>query len=216
MPDDQTTQQQQPQPDATPQASAGQQTPGGQPGTPDEGRSSGSATAGPSHGAGGPDQQSAADATAKPPAEVVLQIPPAATGWMDEEDLAEATRLAKDAGWTQQEAEAFLAEQVALRQQTAARLLAQLQAHPEVGGSRLAATQVAVQRVLDRFLPASSPEGAALRRNLNKTGLGNYPPLVVLLARIGQAMAEDQVPVGHAAGRTRAAEEVLYGADRRA
>jgi hypothetical protein len=48
------------------------------------------------------------------------------------------------------------------------------------------------QRVLDRFLPATDPDGQRLRSPLNKTGYGTFRPLVRFLARIGQAMGEDQ------------------------
>jgi len=75
----------------------------------------------------------------------------------------------------------------------------QLEAHPEIGGAHLEAAQQNAVRALDRFLPATSPEGQQLRTAMNKSGYGDYAPLVVLLSRIGKAMAEDR-PIGGGGG----------------
>jgi hypothetical protein len=67
--------------------------------------------------------------------------------------------------------------------------------------------------VLDRFLPATLPEGQTLRSQLNKSGYSNYAPLVLLLARIGKAMSEDKALNTEAArlGEPKDAATVLYG-----
>ncbi len=87
----------------------------------------------------------------------------------------------------------------------------QLEAHPEVGGDHLQAAEENTSAVLDKFLPAGTPEGDALRRGLNVSGYGNWPPLVLLLHRIGKAMGEDGVVSGKAGGpKKETAPQQLY------
>ena len=68
--------------------------------------------------------------------------------------------------------------------------------------------------MLDTFLPADSPEGKTLRTVFDKTGYGNWTPLILLLARIGKANGEDG-PIGTDAARgssgRRDPATVLYG-----
>ena len=33
----------------------------------------------------------------------------------------------------------------------------------------------------------------SLRKNLNDTGMGNYPPLVKMMAKIGRAIGDDKI-----------------------
>lgn len=133
---------------------------------------------------------------------------------LDQSDIDALATLAKAKGWSQEQAQAALAEQHQYAIDTAARHLSTLQAHPEVGGAHLEAAQAAATRFLDRFLPANTSEGAELRAALNKSGYGNYTPLVVLFARAGKAMGEDR-PISTATHTTpsdqRSAAEVLYG-----
>lgn len=74
------------------------------------------------------------------------------------------------------------------------RFLEQTEAHPEIGGEKLEGAQLNARLVLDKFLPADSDEGRALRDGMDLTGYGNWPPLVLLLSRIGAHFAEDSPP----------------------
>jgi len=85
------------------------------------------------------------------------------------------------------------------------------EAHPEIGGTKLAQAQALANRALDKFLPNDSPEGVALRHGLELSGYGNFAPLVVLLSRIGKAMAEDTPPTGAPShGGEKTVEQTLY------
>lgn len=134
---------------------------------------------------------------------------------LDQADITSLAAIAKAKGWSQEQASAALTEMHQHAVDTAARFLSTLTAHPEVGGAHLEASQLAATQVLDRFLPANTTEGAELRAALNKSGYGNYAPLVVLLARVGKAMGEDR-PIGTrtstAPSTNRSAADVLYGA----
>ena len=134
-------------------------------------------------------------------------------GPLDAADLDSIAVQARAKGWTNDEAQAAATEYSDALKAQSTRFLTDTQAHTEVGGERLAASQEAARTVLDKFLPADSPEGQALRSGFNKTGYGNWAPLVLLLSRIGKAMAEDKplsADVSHAA-KPRDAASVLYG-----
>lgn len=149
------------------------------------------------------------------PETYVFSVPEADRVFASDEDHAIFSDYAKREQMTQAEATAFMADQIAMRRSTSERLLAAAKADPEIGGDKFGATQQSVATVLDRFLPASEPHGARLRSDLTRLGLANYPPLAVLLARIGQAMAEDRPAgggsgPGPSSGDTKPTEEVLW------
>lgn len=160
--------------------------------------------------------------TAPPPARVVpatytLQLPQGPQGAvLDQDDLQSITALAQKYQWTNEEAQAALEESHTQLLTQRGQLRDRLISHAEVGGAHLEAAQVAAFRVLDRFLPVTEAEGAEFRSFIEKTGYGNWTPLVVLLSRIGKAMGEDS-PASRSA--TAAVElqpwEVFYGPDKR-
>jgi hypothetical protein len=154
-----------------------------------------------------------AGVTPAAPIVLALKVPVGADTVLDEHDLAEFTALATREGWTQDEAQAFVGEQVQAAQERHARLLTETKAHPEVGGEALAGSQQRARAVLDRFSPANTPDGEALRRGLTKTGAANWAPLVAMLSRIGKAMGEDTPGsgLGSAAKVERTQADVLYG-----
>jgi hypothetical protein len=135
-------------------------------------------------------------------------------GLLDQEDLTALETLARTKNLTNEQAQAALTEHNDALVAQGARFLEATNAHPEIGGAKLEAAQVNATRALDRFLPATTPEGAALRSALNKTGYGNHPSLVLLLSRIGKAMAEDRpLGSGDTGGATRTVEQLFYGSN---
>jgi hypothetical protein len=114
---------------------------------------------------------------------------------VDASDIETVTGMAKERGWSHEQAQTALNELNAnlLAQSQAFRVT--LDAHPEIGGTKFAAAQERATRVLDKFLPSTSPEGIEFRLALNKSGYGNYAPLMLLMSRIGAAMGEDR-PIG--------------------
>lgn len=130
--------------------------------------------------------------TAGPPAKYELTVSQADAAFADAEDLKTFEAYAREQAMTQEEAATFVTDQIALRRGAHSRLFEAVKAHPEIGGANLEAAQRRANAVLDRFLPTSDTDGAMLRRDLNRLGLSNYPPLVKLLARVGAAMADDR------------------------
>lgn len=155
----------------------------------------------------------AAAAQAVVPDKYTLTLPTGGT--LDATDVETVAAMAKERKWTNEQAQAALDELHTQNSAQAARYLSTLQAHTEVGGAHLEASQLAANRALDHFLPANTPEGAELRSVMNKSGYGNYAPLVVLLSRIGKAMGEDKglaTSASSAAAAPQSAAQVLYGA----
>ena len=129
-----------------------------------------------------------------PPAEYQLRLPEQTP--LDQTDVAFVAAMAKDKGWSQEAAQAALTEMHTQLHQQRETLRAELVADPEVGGTKLEQAQQLALRVLDRFLPDREVLGQRFRRDINRSGHGNYLPLVTLLARIGQAMSEDRPGTG--------------------
>ena len=157
------------------------------------------------------DKAAAEKAAAAAPAKYELTLPEG--GRLDQSDLDEFVAMAKDKGLTSEQAQAVLTEHAQALAAQADRFLTETKSHPEIGGAHLEAAQKLANAALERFLPATAPEGQAFRSFLTKTGYGNSPAVVLLLSRIGKAMAEDQ-PIAAGAGarsQRRSHAEVLFG-----
>jgi hypothetical protein len=132
---------------------------------------------------------------------------------LDAGDIAEVSRIARDQQLTQDEAVMALRSYESALVEQSTKFRAELEADPTIGGAQLVHTQRDAQRALDTFSPASTPEGAALRQFLNKSGLTNSVHLVRLLAAAGRAMGEDR-PIAQAPARgttTPDLVELFYG-----
>lgn len=149
------------------------------------------------------------------PAKYELTVPEG--GHVDEADAKALETIARAKNWTNDQAQQALTEHAASLAAQSGRFREELNAHAEIGGDKLPVTETTVRAVLDRFLPASQPEGARLRADLTKNGYGNYAPLVLLLARIGHAMGEDKPgqQSGGGGNKPKSQEDVLYGSDKK-
>lgn len=135
-------------------------------------------------------------------------------GVLDQSDIDQIAAIAKAKGWTNDQAQAALTDYAENLRVQSERFLTETTAHPEIGGERLAVAQEHARRALDRFLPTTTSEGIALREALDKSGYGNYAPLVLLFSRIGKAMAEDRglnTASAGVPGQRRSAADVLFG-----
>jgi hypothetical protein len=150
-------------------------------------------------------------AAAGPPEKYTLTLPDG--GPLDAEDLPEFEAAARAAGLTNEQAQAALATRAGELTAQSERFLTATKAHAEIGGANLEAAQQRARAVLDKYLPADSAEGKELRSAMDKTGYGNWAPLVLVLSRIGKAMAEDKpvTPGSERAEKPRDAVSVLYG-----
>jgi hypothetical protein len=127
--------------------------------------------------------------TAGPPETYTLEAPPEAG--LEASDLEAFATEARAAGWTNEQAQSVLtlSAQRAIAQRAA--MKAEFDAHPDLGGANAVKAEEGFLRALDRFLPASTPEGARLRTELTKSGNQHNVPFRLLMANIGRAMGED-------------------------
>jgi hypothetical protein len=158
----------------------------------------------------------AAPAAAAAPEKYSL-TPPADNALVDAQDVTAIETMARNANLTNEEAQAVLetaAREATTRHNT---WLEETRADTEVGGANLEASQRASNQVLDRFMPATDPDRAALERLLVHDGLGKYRPVVKFLARIGRAMGEDATSINPRAsgdGQRRSAADVMFGGNK--
>lgn len=117
-------------------------------------------------------------------------------GLLNEHDLKEIETAAREAGLTQEQAQAVVdqAEDRAIAH--AARLRAETEADSTYGGANLTQTRTHALAVIDRVRPPGHPGRAELFATLNRTGLANDLRLVSLLADLGRLMAEDRTVLG--------------------
>jgi hypothetical protein len=152
---------------------------------------------------------------AGPPDKYELTVPEDLSGdGFSEADFETFQAGAREQGLTNDDAQVVLDALPEQYGQQRARFLEITKAHPEIGGDKLEGVQQNARAVLDKFLPADTPEGKQLRDGLTLTGYGNWPPLIMLLNRIHAVIAEDPglgagvVTAG--AGTERSAEDILY------
>lgn len=82
----------------------------------------------------------------------------------------------------------------------------EIKADKEFGGDKFDATVLESKRAADKFVTADEKE------MLNKSGWGNHPVLVRIMARVGRAMGNDTLVVGGAgvSGAKKTDGQVLY------
>lgn len=84
-----------------------------------------------------------------------------------------------------------------------------LEAHAEIGGEHLVATEANINRVLTKFL--SKEELTVFGEEMLLRGVRNNPQLALLLSRIGKGMAEDSPVSGKTTTAPASLEERWYG-----
>lgn len=175
-------------------------------------------TAAPAAG-GEPQPGSDAPEPAKPavPEKYDLKLPEGSP--LDPSRMEEIAALAKERGLSNEAAQELLnGEHAALdkyvSKQTEALVqkdqawVAQLQADPDFGRDKFAENVEHAKRFLQKF---GDPE---LMEQLEKSRLGNFPPLVKALSRAGRAMAPDQiVNASSSGGEKKSLEARLYADD---
>lgn len=156
------------------------------------------------------------DGTATPeskaPEKYSLKLPDG--GRIDEHDLATIETIARQQGWTNDEAQARVTEHAAAIDAQSARFLDDTKRDAAYGGARLDDTLKFATRALDKLRPKGTPRGDGFRALLDKSGYGNHIEVVSLLADLGKAMAEDGAGAGGAgsdSGETMDAASLIYG-----
>lgn len=153
----------------------------------------------------------------KPAEELSLKVPE--NSFVTEERVKELTKLAKDNGLTNEQAQSlvnvehdsivrFQQAQVAEFERLSKNVWVEdLKKDPEFGGEKFNETVALSNRVAKQYAPE------ALMKELEK-GYGNYPDLAKMLARIGKDMESSKfVPAGSAAKTPVSTAEKWYGKD---
>jgi hypothetical protein len=163
-------------------------------------------------GKGGTDDAAAAAAAAaaagakKAPDKYTLTVPEG--GRLEAGDLAEIEALARANDLTQEEAAAYLADVDARVKATSDKWAAETKADPDLGGDKLAATQVLTKAAIDKLFPVGDPHRDGFIAFLGRGGAGNNINVVRALARIGQWGAEDKPVGGNSGGGGEKREDV--------
>lgn len=151
----------------------------------------------------------------KTEAELKLELPKDAV--IDESAIERISSYAKEKGLTKDQAQElvqfeneavkrFADSQKQAYEQQKESWKAKAIEDKEIGGEKFVENVALSNRVIKRFA------SEALIQELDKTGLGNYPELVRVFARIGKAMGEDRMVMsGSKAPSPKSMEEVFYG-----
>lgn len=151
----------------------------------------------------------AAPAAAAPaaPTAYTLTLPPG--GRLDATDLKKLETIARANDWTNDEAQAYVAEKAAEIEAQAQAWAAETTADPELGGDKLAATQVLTKAGIDALFPEGDPHRDSFIAFMGRGGAGNNINVVRALARIGKMRAEDGAVGGNSGGGAEAEAERL-------
>lgn len=150
-------------------------------------------------------------AESKAPEKYELTIPDADKAYVDARDLKMFEDLARKAGLSNEDAQAYLEEQLETTRAQAASYLAETKADKTYGGDKLEETKRLAQSVVDKIRPAGHARRDSFLRFMGRGGAGNNIEVLSFLADLGKAMGEDSV--GHtrtASGETKSAADKLY------
>lgn len=135
-------------------------------------------------------------------------------GHLDAHDLTAIETIARQQGWTNDEAQQRVNDHAAAVAAQSAHFTEQTKADPVYGGAKLPETLKHAGLALDKLRPVGTPRGDAFRALLDKSGYGSHPEVVSLLADLGSAMAEDKTTGAHGGsggGATTDAATLIYG-----
>lgn len=122
---------------------------------------------------------------------------------IDADLLAEATPIFKEAGLSNDQAQAILPAAKSLMEKTQQSTLQSLidsgnqqrkawldaaKADEQIGGNKWDASLGSAAKALDAL---GHPEGSEFRTALNETGFGNHPEMIRIFARLGEMVGED-------------------------
>lgn len=157
-------------------------------------------------------KKAADDAAAKKaPDKYELKVPEKST--LDDSDVKAIETIAKENGWTQEEAQAALDRHNETLIEQSTQFAEATKADKDYGGANLTQSQARAKAVIDSIRPASHPRAKAFRALLDKSGYGNHIEIVSFLADLGKRLEEDGGAAGDgtSGGGKRTAEDVLYG-----
>ena len=146
------------------------------------------------------DKAGAAEEKPKVPEKYELTIPDDSKPFVDDAILERFKQTAKTAQMTNEEAQAFLEDQITFVRSQAQAWETETKADPTYGGDKLPETQKLAQRFIDRIRPDGHPRRDSFLKFLARGGAGNNLDVVSALADAGRLMSEDSGPAGRTGG----------------
>lgn len=156
---------------------------------------------------------------AKPPSKApdtyALTVPTGGERFIMAPDLKYIEEVARANGWSNEDAQAEIADAVVRAQAREAlqgtAFLEAAKADPEYGGAKFDETQQDAQRVIDRVRPIGHARREKFLAILDRGGVRHEPEILSVMADLGKLMREDQPPRSRAerAGE-KTTPEVLY------
>ncbi len=193
---------------------AGETTPAGGETKPAEGaQAASSAAAAPTEGKE-PEGKAGAESASKAPEKYDLKVPQGADAYLDADDVRDIEGLCRNAGFSNEEAQAVLDEHLARVQAQSERYRAQAEADPAYGGEHLAETQRRAKLAIDKLRPQGHPRRESFLRFLGRGGAGNHIEALSFLADLGAQLDEARVggpPSAGSGGQKKSHAEVLFG-----
>lgn len=146
--------------------------------------------------------------------DMAKKLGPSELAYVNTTMRADLEAIARASDWTNEDAQAELDAAVtritARLDAEAAKDLAALTANEDFGGAKLEATQLLVNRAIDRVLPEGNPYRAGFKALIADKTVGNKLPVVAFLASVGKLMGEDRPTSGASATGTKDAAAVMY------
>lgn len=139
--------------------------------------------------------------------------------FLGQEDVERIISFARDRGLSNDDAQKLLDGEVDRIVQVQERIkedhakrsevwVSELRQDDDFGGERFDANVGFAKKVITKF------GDETLIKALDESGLGNFPPLVKMMSRIGKAMSDDSLILsGQAPGRKKSMEEIFYGSN---
>lgn len=136
---------------------------------------------------------------------------------LSDADMERIASYSKDQGLSKDAAQKLVEQESAARDSFMSSLQVQhqqmvqqwredVESDKELGGEKFAESAELAKRVVDRF------GTDAFRKNLNESGYGNHPEVVRIFARIGKAMAPDNLVLGgKQSGGAKSMADIFYG-----
>lgn len=141
----------------------------------------------------------AAAAAKKAPEKYALTVPDG--GRLDPSALTRLETIARENDWTNDEAQAYVAQVDNDLRTQSDEWAAQTKADKDLGGDKLAETQRLTQLAINKVFPENDPHRAEFVAFLNRGGAGNNINVVRFLARIGKMASEDGGVSGNSGGK---------------
>lgn len=149
--------------------------------------------------------------TPKAPDKYALTVPDNGQAYVDEAVLAQVEKMARAAGWSNDDAQAQLNDHIETMRALSATYLTETTADKSYGGDKLDETKKFARLAIAKIRPEGHPYRDPFLKFLNRFAGENNINVVAFLADVGRLFAEDSPGIGkQPTGGPRSAEDVMY------